>query len=69
MKKTHYYSVATKHAPMNWYEETQKELVDTTWEEAYSFCQMLANAEGSNVRLCESKGYNNQGHYIHPTSK
>jgi len=61
-KKTYYLALRTSNK--SWDSHKQEEF-DGTWNEAVSKAKQLAKENKSEVRLSESKGYNNQGHYFH----
>lgn len=49
-----------------WDSKPQQELHNLTWTQAVQKIKSIANESGMAVRLSETKGYNNQGHYFAP---
>lgn len=54
--------MTVKVISINWSEIPQTYLGNIAWGEAVK----IAKAQGNEVRLCHSSGYDNQGHYIQP---
>lgn len=61
-KKTYYYAVAT--TGKSWDENKQEEFYGT-WKDVVKKAYDVAVKNKSQVRVSESEGFNNQGHYFH----
>jgi hypothetical protein len=62
MLKIFYYSVYT--GKPNWDKEQQYQVVELSWVDFVHFCHSLSYHLKTTIRGCETKGYNNQGHYF-----
>jgi hypothetical protein len=62
-RKDYYYAARLKSS--EWDEQKQEKLPNSTWSEAVLIAKQIAKMNKTEVRLSESEGFNNQGHYFH----
>lgn len=62
-RKDYYYARWTGKG--KWSDEKQVKIPNSTWAEAVTIVKHIAQINKTEVRLSESEGYSNQGHYFH----
>ena len=62
----YYYSIQRN---VVWFLNDQYEMRNMDWETACACCKAICQQMKTQVRLCKTKGYNNQGYYFHPQDK
>lgn len=60
-----YWFAVSEHGK-SWNECTQVELECDSWADAVSTAYSWASKNNTEIRMSESAGFNNQGHFFHP---
>lgn len=61
--KTYYYTLK-KETVNGWDTAPQYKVNFKNWKGFVTFCKQIAHIQQTEIRGCESEGYNNQGYYF-----
>ena len=59
-----YFYTVNETGSRSWEDIKQHELINITWEQAIMIIKEISKLMKKTIRLSETKGYNNQGHYF-----